>query len=94
MGNSFQQPIKAEQIFKTDLGVEIFKEIKTEDQDFLNYQFAKRHVITHNLGLVDERFQDKVKSWQEVGQEVPLDYAEIRNVLDIISKSIKSIIAA
>jgi len=91
--NSFQQTSKAEQIFKADLQLDILSSLDEKDKTFLNYQFAKRHVITHNLGLVDEKFKDQVITWQSTGQEVHLDIDEIKKLLAIIKRIVGAILA-
>jgi len=91
--NSFQQPSKAEQIFKANLQLDIFSSIDDKDKIFLEYQFAKRHVITHNLGLVDEKFKDQVSTWQTAGQEVHLDANEIKQLLNLVKKVVVATIS-
>ena len=90
--NVFQQPSKAGQIFKDDLHLDILSGVDDNDKTFLNYQFAKRHIITHNLGLVDEKFKDQVDTWQVTGQEVHLDINEIKKLLTIIKRIIEGAI--
>lgn len=66
---NFQRLFDASRIFNRDLNIDIFSQITQEELDFLNTMFNKRHVITHNLGLVDEKFQSKINQWQSCGEE-------------------------
>lgn len=81
--NSFQNPSRAERIFRDDLGYELLDGLDKPVRDFLELQFAKRHVITHNLGLVDERYRAQVLSWQSTGQDVQIAEEDVREMLSI-----------
>jgi hypothetical protein len=39
--------------------------------------FEKRHPITHNLGVVDRKYLEKVRSPDSLGKEVSIDEEEI-----------------
>jgi len=90
--NSFQQLSKAEEIFKNDLNVELFLSASKEDVAFLKLQFAKRHVITHNLGLVDEKFKSQMLTWQTKGQEIKLEQKEIENTIKLVESTLTNLI--
>jgi len=47
------------------------------DEPKLNRVFQKRHPITHNLGVVDRKFIDRVRSGEAEGTEVRVENAEI-----------------
>ena len=48
-----------------------------EDQKKLDRVFQKRHPITHNLGVVDRKYIDKVRSGEAEGTEVRVEKTEI-----------------
>jgi len=82
--NSFQNLAKAEEIVRRDLGYSLLQSLSLGDRDFLETQFAKRHVITHNLGMVDPKYLEQVSSWQSSGEDVPLNSSEIRRMIHLI----------
>lgn len=54
-GNPFQNIERAKALYAT-LGCDPFRVLSSPDQDFLLLHIEKRHIIGHNLGLVDERY--------------------------------------
>lgn len=87
--NGFQNPTRAAAIFQTDFGWDLFGGTSPDDREFLGLQFAKRHVITHNLGLVDERYLTQVQSWQRAGEDVEVGEAEVARLLTILEAVIQ-----
>lgn len=90
--NSFQNLSKARKIFKRDLSIDIFSTILPQELDFMGFQFAKRHVITHNLSLVDEKFKKQASTWQTSGQDISLDASDIARLLNLARKTIEPLI--
>ena len=86
VGNTFQNFSKAETMLRADFGVELFEKASPSDRRFLELQFAKRHVITHNLSEVDERYLKQIQTGQDAGQQVELDDEEIRKVLVLVGE--------
>jgi hypothetical protein len=92
LGNSFQNLSKAGEIFIHDLGIDLFDGLSVTDLDFIGLQFAKRHVITHNLGLIDEKFKKQASAWQTLGQDISLNASDIARLLDLLRKTIEPLI--
>lgn len=90
--NSFQNLSKTRKIFKKELDIEVFSNINKKEFDFMDFQFAKRHVITHNLSLVDKKFKTQVNTWQASGQDINLKAIDITQLLNLIGKVIESLI--
>lgn len=86
---TFQRLTGAEETFRTECGFELFAGLSREERDSLEQQFLKRHVITHNLGLVDERYQEKAKAWQRLGQEIPIEVSDIKRSLALVDKVVR-----
>lgn len=84
--NSFQRLDGAEELLRRDLAVELFDGFDPKDRDRLGVVFSKRHTLTHNLGLVDQKYRDQVKAWEKPGQEVPLDASEILWAADTVER--------
>jgi len=59
----------------------------------LELQFAKRHVITHNLGLIDEKFKQHIATWQAAGQDIALDASRIEKMLSLVQRIIQNALA-
>jgi len=51
-----------------------------DDDARLNRVFQKRHPITHNLGVVDRRYIDRVRCGETEGTEVRVEKAEIEQI--------------
>lgn len=86
LGNSFQNTSKTQDIFMNDLGLDVLSTLSSSELDFMNLQFAKRHVITHNLSLVDDKFRKHAATWQTSGQNISLAVSDIEQLLDLLSK--------
>lgn len=84
IGTSFQRLNDAELLLQRDLQAELFRNVSTADRDRLAIVFSKRHVMTHNLGLVDTKYANSVQAIQKPGQEVSMDSNEIAWSIDII----------
>jgi hypothetical protein len=81
---SFQRLDGADQLMRRDLSIQLFQGVAQPDHDRLAIVFCKRHALTHNLGLVDQRYRDQVRAWEKTGQEVPLAAAEIAWAVNLI----------
>jgi len=91
--NSFQRLSKAEEIFKRDLRKDLFLGISKEERELMELQFAKRHVITHNLGLIDEKFKTQVATWQTAGQDIDLGASGVEHLLSLTQRVIRNALA-
>lgn len=62
--------------------------------DRLEAAFEKRHPITHNLGVVDRRYLEKVQRGEQEGREIRITIPEITTLLDDVSEAVRTIYAA
>lgn len=92
VGTTFQRLEGAEEIFRRDLGIEIFSEISSTERDNLSLQFARRHVLTHNLGMVDKKYQGQVQRWEMEGTDVPLQRDQILQSMDLVVRVVGGVI--
>jgi hypothetical protein len=81
---NFQRLSGADEFFARDLDIKLFDSIAPKERAALEIVFAKRHVLTHNLGLIDEKYRGQVQSWQRPGAEVPLVRQEILDGLSVV----------
>ncbi|MEN6443071.1 MAG: hypothetical protein ABFC71_04885 [Methanoregula sp.] len=82
---TFQRIDGAQKLFLDDLKYDIYSKISEEDRLFLEEQFLKRHVLTHNLGLVDEKYLEKAHNYLEPGSELEILPNEVSHTLDVIA---------
>ena len=74
-GNPFQNLSRASELF-AKLDVDLFGAIDVDRLGQLKKDFEKRHVVGHNLGLVDEKYSD-IEADAEIGETVLLLGSEI-----------------
>lgn len=80
-GNTFQNPDRAADRY-TDLGVDLFGGLDKEEQRLVNIYVNMRHVIGHNLGIVDEKFTRATEQGNP-GETVVLTADDVRNFADV-----------
>ena len=83
---NFQRLSGADEFFARDLDVRLFDSIAPKERAVLELVFAKRHVLTHNLGLIDDKYRGQVQPWQRPGAEVPLVRQEILDGLTLVER--------
>lgn len=82
--NTFQRIEGAERLFTNDLGINLYSHINPQDKRFLEEQFLKRHVLTHNLGLIDKKYQEKAKTYERQGAELEIKQEDVHKALQIV----------
>jgi len=81
---TFQRLDGAQNLFLADLYYDIFSGISEEDRMFLEEQFLIRHVLTHNLGLVDEKYLEKAHIYLKQGSELEILPNDVSRALEIV----------
>ena len=84
--NAFQNPGRAAEIFRNELGVDLFGSIGPEGEETLGQTFQKRHAITHNLGVVDRMYLEHGNATGGLGREIPLTAEEVEKTVDIVGR--------
>lgn len=82
-GNGLQSVDRANRFFYSQLGVQDFAGVTSDELDHLRETFEKRHPITHNLGVVDRKYLERARSAEEEGKEVMVSEEEIASALTI-----------
>lgn len=90
---NFQRLSGAEEIFRRDLSIEIFHGLDAREVEELEVAFAKRHVLTHNLGLIDEKFQDNAQTWNRLSSEIEFEPGEIERALGTVRKVVSHVLS-
>lgn len=88
IGNSFQNTDRSkEQLLK------LFNYQTTEPSlwERLSICFEKRHPVTHNLGVVDKKYLERVQQAEQEGREIRILEDEIATLLEDIYKAISDI---
>lgn len=82
---TFQRLDGAQKLFLDDLKYDLFSKTSEEDRLFIEEQFLKRHVLTHNLGLVDEKYLEKAHNYLKQGSELEILPNDVSRTLDIVA---------
>ena len=89
IGTTFQRLPGATERFSKDLGIDILADAAPDDIELLTRVFNKRHVLSHNLGLVDERFLAQTHMAQQVGQEIEVTREEALRALAVVNRVLR-----
>ena len=83
IGNRFQNVAASQRILRDEFRLELFTDKPSDVVDWLAKTFEKRHPITHNLGIVDRKYIERVQSAEREGREVRVTVAEISQAIAI-----------
>lgn len=75
--NRFQSIAGTVDILDTQFGLDVSTVVSDSELTTIAKTFEKRHPITHNLGIVDRKYLEKVQSSESEGRDVNLDEQEI-----------------
>ena len=66
-------------------GVRYFEPVQLTKDEYTHLQatFAKRHLITHNLGIVDRKYIDQALSAESEGREVLVIESDITQAIEL-----------
>lgn len=81
--NSYQNIAAAAETFRKHTGLELFEDMGEEDLTDLKLAFEKRHPITHNLGVVDRKYLERVRSGELEGREIRVSAIEVLRAVDL-----------
>ncbi|MCW5631872.1 MAG: hypothetical protein KIT17_00915 [Rubrivivax sp.] len=87
-GNAFQNTARTQEVLSELLGVGALPEVPWES---LSAAFAKRHPITHNLGVVDRKYLERAQDRQRPGREVRLVESEVEAALGHVSAALATV---
>lgn len=82
--NSFQNIERTERLFRQRLNIGPFAHLEPCARERLRVNLEKRHLIGHNLGLVDEAYAQSVGA-EVVGSSVPLVAEEVKAFAELAS---------
>jgi hypothetical protein len=86
VGNAFQNVDRTEQILREHFNVDAFSSLALEEKQLLEETFAKRHLITHNLGVIDRKYLENARNAQEEGREVLVNESDIPSAIELLTR--------
>jgi hypothetical protein len=94
-GNIFQRLDDTAELFAEYAGIDIVELAGAERWERLKRSFARRHVLTHNGGIVDQRLLDRVPdSDPQLGQRLVIRRADAAQALDDVEAVVRAVSAA
>lgn len=88
--NSYQNINSAGETFRTQTGLELSHNVSQDEVETLSKIFEKRHPITHNLGVVDKKYLERVRTGEVEGREIRVTAQEVERAIQISRKIISS----
>jgi len=88
IGNAFQNIERTKKQLSTLFG---YEPVAGPMWERLTSSFEKRHPVTHNLGIVDRKYLEKVQRAEREGRDVLITGTEISQLLEDASEAISLI---
>lgn len=86
VANRFQNIELAASLAQEIFHIPLFSALSAEEISALKAIFEKRHPITHNLGIVDRKYLEKVASGELEGRDVRVSPEEVSRSIDLCLK--------
>jgi hypothetical protein len=83
--SQFQNPALASRLWLEHLGLSLFDDVPPNVVATMSRTFEKRHPITHNLGVVDRKYLERVESGELHGREIRVSVSEVEAAIDATS---------
>ncbi len=85
--NDFQIIRRGNELYDKYTGHSYLDYISKEELQFLEIMFKRRHLLEHNMGIVDEKYMNGVNDFSvKVGQRLIVNKQEVSRFIDIIEK--------
>ena len=91
IGNKYQSISLAAETALKELDLPLFETLNDDEIKTLRVTFEKRHPITHNLGIVDRKYLEKVQSGEPEGREVRVAARDVLHAIDLCFKVITDV---
>lgn len=91
LGNAFQNVERSEKAFVNGFNASLFQDMSAENVDFLADTFAKRHPITHNLGVIDKKYIETARTFECEGREILVTASEIEKAIELCQRIFRSV---
>jgi hypothetical protein len=86
VGNKLQSVPLSTEIIEQLLAVRLFESFQPEEIDGLRQTFEKRHPITHNLGVVDRKYLERLRTAEREGREILVRPNEVLDAIALVLK--------
>lgn len=86
IGNKYQSITLAADLAQQEFGIPLFSVLGSDELDTLKLVFEKRHPITHNLGIVDRKYLERVTSGEIEGRDVRVSAQDVSQAIDLCLK--------
>jgi transcription elongation factor Elf1 len=91
VANKFQNIELGAVVFQDILGYQLLESLTPDECNWLKVTFEKRHPITHNLGIIDRKYLEKVRTGESQGREVRIQTPEILGAIELCLRCINSV---
>lgn len=89
--NSFQNLTNATEVFKNYTEIELFVDVPETEIKSIKITFEKRHPITHNLGVIDRKYLERIRSGELEGREIRIDVSEVEQAIAFCIKALEDL---
>lgn len=86
VGNKLQSVPLSSETIKQLLAIGLFDSFQQQEIDCLRQTFEKRHPITHNLGVVDRKYLDRLRTAEREGREILIQPEEVLDAIALVLK--------
>ena len=85
--NDFQIINKGSLLYKTHTGHSYLDFISEKEYEFLNLMFKRRHLLEHNMGIVDAKYIVETNDFSvKNGQRIIISKKEVSDFVDVVEK--------
>ncbi len=86
VGNKLQSVLLSQETVEQLLGRRLFEPFEQQEIDRLRQTFEKRHPITHNLGVVDRKYLERLRTAEREGREIRVTPGEVSDAISVVLK--------
>jgi len=90
-GNAFQNIQRSKKILSEHFEIDLLQGLSAADAEYLARAFEKRHPITHNLGVVDKKYIERVRAAEKEGREILISAGEISRAIELSFRIFESL---
>jgi len=91
VANKLQSIPRSSETIEQLLGVNLFALFQQPEIDRLRETFEKRHPITHNLGVVDRKYLDRLRTAEREGREILVRPEDVHEAIDLVLKVVTAL---
>ncbi len=82
---SFQRIFEARDKLDKWFGIELFKGLNSDDENFLKVMLGRRHILIHNGGSVDQKYLDETNDTEvRLYQTIKVTEEEVKKLIELI----------